>query len=140
MPRLTETRALRFPLPASGQVLQWCSEVKGFGVRLTPTKRCYIVQVRYGKEKPRISLGPVGVLPIEGPPDQPGARDLAVAAINAARRGDDPRLAIGRLAAKLVTLDDIWHAYEKAGQPRLRGHGKKRACSAPPTGSAMRAC
>ena len=69
------------------------------------------------------------MLPIEGPPDQPGARDLAVAAINAARRGDDPRLAIGRLAAKLVTLDDIWTAYEKAGQPRLRGHGKKRACS-----------
>ena len=129
MPRLTETRALRFPLPASGQTLKWCSEVRGFGVRLTPTTRSYIVQVRSGKLKPRITLGRVGVLPIEGPPDQPGARDLAVAAINAARRGDDPRIAIGRLAAKLVTLDDIWTSYENAGQPRLRGHGKKRASS-----------
>ena len=129
MPRLTETRALRFPLPASGQTLKWCSEVKGFGVRLTPTTRSYIVQVSHGKSKPRITLGRVGVLPIEGPPDQPGARDLAIAAINAARRGDDPRIAVGRLAAKLVSLDDIWRSYEGAGQPRLRGPGKKRASS-----------
>ena len=46
MPRLTETRAARAPLPASGQTFLWCSEVRGFGCRLTPGARSWVVQVR----------------------------------------------------------------------------------------------
>ena len=76
---------------------------------------------------------PVGVLPFEGPPHAPGARDLALAAINAARRGEDPRTAIGRVKApeaaevpKGPTLNDIWDAYEAAGFPKLSGTGRKR--------------
>ena len=91
MPRLTETRALREKLPHAGQRLIWCSEITGFGCRIMPSGvRTWIVQCRlHGKEK-RITLGPVGTLAFEGPAHAPGAVDLARAALNAARRGEDP--------------------------------------------------
>jgi hypothetical protein len=81
---MTESRAARLKLPQDGQTFAWCSEVKGFGVRCTRTARAYIVQPRYNGRKPRINLGTVGVTPFEGPPNAPGARDLAIAALAAA--------------------------------------------------------
>src|SRR5262245_35009775 len=97
MPRLTETRALRTSLQRDGQRLIWCSEIAGFGCRILPSGvRSWIVQLRYGDKSHRITLGRVGVLPFEGPEHAPGASDLAKVALNAARRGHDPKVAIGR--------------------------------------------
>lgn len=127
MPRLTETRASRLPQPNSGAKLVYCSEVTGFGVRLTPGSRSYIVQLRSAGRVLRLTLGPVGVLPFEGPPHAPGARDLAVSALNAARRGEDPLHAIGRAkTGDNVTMNSVWSEYEKSGFPKLRGVGRKR--------------
>jgi len=127
MPRLTESRSARLPLPTKGSKFAFCSEVKGFGVRLTPNARTYIVQCRYRGEKLRLTLGAVGTLPFEGPPASPGAKDQAIAAINAARRGQDPRKAIGLLVKPAgVTLGNVWQSYEEAGYPKLKGVGKKR--------------
>lgn len=133
MAKLTETRALRAKLPEKGQAFEWCSEVKGFGVRLTPGARSYIVQGRRNGEKFRLTLGPVGTFPFEGPPHAPGARDLALATLNASRRGEDPRTAISRTKTleadeqeRGPALNDIWDAYETAGFPKLRGTGRKR--------------
>ena len=129
MPRLTETRAARAPLPASGQTFLWCSEVRGFGCRLTPGARSWIVQVRQPDgSKKRMTLGSVGTLPVEGPASAPGARDLAIAALNAARRGEDSAATIGRKRAPTgATLNAAWDIYEAAGHPKLRGVGRKRA-------------
>jgi integrase len=134
MPRLTETRAKRAKLPEKGLKIDWCSEIKTFGARYTPGSRTWVVQPRCADgTRPMIALGPVGTLPFEGPPDAPGAKDLALAAINAARRGEDPRIAIGKKksaseeAAKGLTLDDIWQQYVEAGYPKLKGVGRKRA-------------
>ena len=132
--RLTEYRASRLPLPKSGvsnrvprQRFTFCSEVKGFGVRCTSGGRAYIVQLRWNGRKIRITLGPVGTLPFEGPTHAPGARDLAITAITAARRGEDPYLAIGqRKQPAGLTIAQLWAAYKKAGYPRLRGIGHKR--------------
>lgn len=129
MPRLTETRALREPLPPEGK-LNWvrCSEVKGFCVCITPKgARTWYVLVREktGKQKP-YKLGPVGVLPAEGPPEEPGARDLAIAALNAARRGDDVALAINLKKLPVgPTLNEVWQEHGKAGYPKVRGTGLK---------------
>jgi integrase len=124
---MTETRALRLKLPESGQTFEWCSEVKGFGVRCTATTRTYIVQPRYNGRKPRIPLGTVGVTPFEGPPKAPGARDLAIAALAAARRGEDPYQAVfKRKQPDGVTLADVWSAYAEAGYPKVKGTGRKR--------------
>lgn len=127
MARLTETRATRLPTPPKGQVIEWCSEVRGFGVRLTAGSKAYIVQMRVNGRSQRLTLGRVGVLPFECPPQAPGARDLAIAALNAARRGGDPLQAVGR--AKVgdgITMNAVWREYQKAGYPKLRGVGRKR--------------
>lgn len=131
MPRLTETRALRTTLPRTGQRLIWCSEISGFGCRIMASgARAWIVQLRHHGKSHRITLGPVGTLSFEGPPHAPGAADLARAALNAARRGDDPKLAVGRAKhPQGVTLADVWDAYGKAGYPLLNGIGHKRGSS-----------
>jgi integrase len=125
--KLTENRSLHLPLPKSGQRFTFCDQVKGFGVRCTPGARTYIVQVRYNDRKLRIKLGPVGTLPFEGPAHAPGARDLAITALTAAGRGEDPHIAIGRRRQPAgLTIAQVWAAYKAAGFPRLRGVGHKR--------------
>jgi integrase len=79
----------------------------------------------YAGKKPRITLGSVGVMPFEGPPDRPGAKNLALAAINAARSGTDPREAIG-IRQQTMTLAEVWSQYEAAGFPKSSSVGKKR--------------
>ena len=126
MPRMTETRAARLKLPQSGQTFAWCSEVKNFGVRCTPTTRTYIVQPRFNGKKLRIPLGAVGIMPFETP-DRSGARDMAIMALAAARRGEDPLVAIGRRKQPDgVTLGDVWRAYCEAGHPKVNGTAHKR--------------
>src|SRR5262245_44819133 len=89
--------------------------------------RSYVVQLSYGGRKIRITLGEVGVCPFEGPPDHPGARDMAIAARAAARRGLDPREAIGsRRRAEGLTVAGIWKQYETAGFPKSNSTQKKR--------------
>ncbi len=127
MPRLTETRATRLQCPPVGAAFEWCSEVKGFGVRLTPGARSYIIQLRANGKTQRLTLGRVGVLPFEGPPEDPGARDLAIAALNAARRGEDSLLAVRRAkTGEGITVNAVWQEYERSGFPKLRGVGRKR--------------
>ena len=131
MPRLTETRALRATLPQTGQRLIWCSEIIGLGVRLLPTGvRSWIVRVTYLGKQHRLTLGPVGTLSFETP-DGCGAADLAKIALNAGRRGEDPRVAIGRAKHPAgVSLTGIWDAFHKAGHPLLnKVGGTKRASS-----------
>ena len=78
----------------------------------------------------RLTLGRVGVLPFEGPSGAPGARDLAVAALNAARRGEDPQIAIRRAQTpEGITIGELWTKYAAAGYPKLNGETRKRASS-----------
>jgi hypothetical protein len=127
MTRLTESRAVRAKLPQSGQQFMWCSEIAGFGVRLTPGSRSWIIQCRVHDKSIRLTLGHVGTLPFEGPPRSPGTRDLALAALNGARRGENPRVIIGRARQPSgITLKEVWAAYEEAGFPKLKRQGKKR--------------
>jgi integrase len=131
MPRLTETRVLREKLPRDGQKLIWCSEITGFGCRIMSSGvRSWFVQCRLHSKEIRITLGPVGVLPFEGPTHAPGAADLARAALNAARLGKDPKLAIGRARnPNGATLGELWAAYAAAGYPLANAIGVKRASS-----------
>ncbi|MDX0491551.1 tyrosine-type recombinase/integrase [Sinorhizobium medicae] len=128
MPRLTEARALRATLPKEKEKeLLWCSEVKGFHAVIRKSgKRSWGVEVYPDGKTKRLVLGEIGVLPFEGTPEEPGARDLAVAAINASRIGKDAALTIGRKKQpKGLTLNEVWKHYEDAGYPKLRGTGRK---------------
>ena len=59
----------------------------------------------------------------------PGAADLARLSLNASRRGDDPKAAIGRAKQPGITLAEIWQAYCDAGYPLLQGIGFLRPSS-----------
>jgi integrase len=126
MPRLTQTRAERAPLPIDkAERFEWCSEVAGFGLRLTKSgTRSWVVQPP-GRSN-RVTLGRVSVLPCDTTPTQTGARDLAIAALNAHRFGKDSREAVGlSKQPRGMTLNEIWQHYADAGYPLLRGEGKK---------------
>jgi integrase len=88
----------------------------------------WIVQCRHLGKTVRLTLGRVGTLPLEGPAQAPGARDLAMSALNAARRGEDPHIPIRqRKKPQGISVGDLWAAYAEAGYPRIRGTGRKRA-------------
>lgn len=123
MPRLSDTRARNTPFANQGQSFAWDSEVRGLGLRATPTAKSWIVQLRYlGKEK-RISLGRFPALLYEG---EGGARDLAITALAAARAGRDPQLAIGyKQTPQGLTLRELWERYQQAGFPKSSGERKR---------------
>lgn len=86
----------------------WDSDVKGFGVRITPRgKLTFIVQGRVGgtNASPRITIGPYGVFTV----DQ--ARDQAREHLRTMRRGTDPRALAKQAAAVKVTLGQVADAY-----------------------------
>src|SRR5450432_1447287 len=63
----------------------WDDDLAGFGLRVLPSgRKGYIVQYRVGRRSRRISLGSSTVLTCEQ------ARTRAIAALAAARAGDDP--------------------------------------------------
>lgn len=128
MPRLTEARAMRAPLPKTDKPnIERCSEIRGFIAVIRKTgKRTWGVEVTTDRITKRTMLGDVGVLPFEGPPEEPGARDLAIAAINGNRQGKDAREVVGKKKQpKGMLLNEVWDVYGEAGYPVLRGTGRK---------------
>lgn len=94
--------------PGLKDTFYWDTEVKGFGVRVTPIgKLTFIVQGRVegsGKEA-RITIGPFGVFTT----DQ--ARDAAREHLRTMQLGADPRLIAKQTKAAGVTLQQITDAY-----------------------------
>ena len=130
MPRLTETRAARAPLPSKQQRerTEWCSEVVNFGVRILHSGvRSFIVMP---PAKVGSHLAASGSWLSRDRPTRPARATLPIIALNAARLGKDPKLAIGRAKMpKGATIGDLWAAYGKAGYPLLNAVGIKRASS-----------
>jgi len=101
--------------PAAKDDFHWDADVKGFGLRITPTgKITFIVQGRVegsGKEA-RITIGAYGVFTV----DQ--ARDVAREHLRTMRMGTDPREAKKQDEAMKVTLRQVADAYfDRPGQP-----------------------
>lgn len=98
----------------------WDTEVKGFGVRVTPRgKLTFIVQGRIDGTggNARLTIGPFGVFTV----DQ--ARDQAREHLRTMRQGTDPRALARQSAAAKVTLSQVAEAY--VGRPgRLKESSK----------------
>ena len=65
---LTKTVVDALPLPMSGQLFVWDKTLTGFGIRLTPSKKTYIVQGRVNnafKTDRRVSCGEHGVTTLD---------------------------------------------------------------------------
>lgn len=92
-------------LPGKGQIFLWDDELKGFGVRLTPSARTYIVQARVSGKTRRVTLGKHGVLTTQE------ARKRAVKELSKMLAGVDPALEKKRAEARAVTLEQLVTAY-----------------------------
>lgn len=95
------------PLPSIGQKFVWDDEVRGFGIRLTPAKKTYIVQARVrGKNtERRVSLGEHGILTLQE------ARKRALKELSAMLEGADPVEEKKRTEVESVTLRKVVEKY-----------------------------
>ncbi len=94
--------------PGPKDEFHWDTDVKGFGVRVTPRgKLTFIVQGRVENTDatPRITIGPYGVFTVEQ------AREQAREHLRSMRRGIDPRDLKRKDAALAVTLRTVADAY-----------------------------
>ena len=92
--------------PGPKDEFHWDTEIKGFGVRVTPTgKLTFIVQGRIEAKEARLSIGPYGVFTV----DQ--ARDVAREHLRSMRMGVDPRDTKRQDEAAKVTLRQVADAY-----------------------------
>lgn len=102
--------------PDATDTLHWDTEVKGFGVRVTPRgKITFMVQGRVaGAESAlRITIGSYGVFTV----DQ--AREEAREHLRAMRKGTDPRDARKADEAMRVTLQQVIDAISALSQVRV---------------------
>ncbi|MDD4358075.1 MAG: Arm DNA-binding domain-containing protein [Smithellaceae bacterium] len=85
---LTKKIVEGMPKPNSGQMFVWDEKLTGFGLRITPTKKTYVVQGRVrvnGKrQERRVSLGEHGIITLQE------ARKKAIKELSAMGEGKDP--------------------------------------------------
>jgi len=105
--KLTKNIVESTELPKKGQAFLWDSETRGFGVRLTPSGRMYIVQGRVNGISRRVSLGKHGVITLQQ------ARKKAQKELSAMLEGIDPAIEKKRNEAYSKTLREIADEYLK---------------------------
>ena len=104
--KLTKQKVEGFTIPATGQALFWDDELRGFGLRITPSgARSYIVQARVNGKTRRVTLGAHGRLTCEE------ARKKARTELIAMDEGIDPQQEKKRKEAQAITLRDVVKSY-----------------------------
>jgi len=105
--KLTKKVVDEMPFPVGRQDLIWDKDLKGFGLRLSPSKKTYIVQGRIhgtGATR-RVSLGEHGVLTLQE------ARKRAKKELSAMLEGTDPAQEKKRAKVEAVTLRKVVEGY-----------------------------
>ncbi len=103
--KLTKNIVESAALPKKGQAFLWDSELRGFGLRLTPAGRAYIVQGRVNGISRRVSLGKHGVITLKQ------ARKKAQKELSAMLEGKDPAIEKKRIEVYSLTLREITDGY-----------------------------
>ncbi|MET0596732.1 MAG: tyrosine-type recombinase/integrase [Mesorhizobium sp.] len=112
MAKLTESLARKTVAPDHGQKLLFDDKEVGFGVRITPTARSWIVQINQHRQSKRVSLGKVGEMSMADAKFQ--AKRLKLAGLPATSRKGKPK-----------SVADLWARLVKDDAHRLRP-GTKR--------------
>jgi len=104
--------------PGKNDHIEWDDDTPGFGVRLRPTKRVYVVQYRIGRQQRRESLGDVRKITY----DQ--ARKIARQRFAQVELGTDPaaerKQALAQASAAKLTLAVVACRYLDAKRTMLR--------------------
>ena len=85
----------------------WDSELKGFGLRVTATRKTFVAQARVDGKSRRITIGHYGTFT----PKQ--ARDQAQKELTEMLKGNDPQEKKRRVKAENVTLEQVVKSYIK---------------------------
>lgn len=86
----------------------WDTELKGFGLRVTATRKTFVAQARINGESRRITIGSYGTFT----PKQ--AREQAQKELTEMLKGVDPREKKRKVKAENVTLEQVVKSYIKA--------------------------
>lgn len=109
--KLTKKIIDELPFPTTGQTLVWDDDLAMFGLRISKTKKTYIVQgrvqVQGKKQERRLSLGEHGIITLQE------ARRKAQKELSAMLEGKDPVSEKKRAEAYALTLRDIADKYIK---------------------------
>lgn len=108
----TKSAVENLPLPESGQVFVWDIELKGFGVKLIPSGRVYVVQ-RWVKTKDGKDVNRRKVIGRHGVITLKKAEELARKELSAMLEGQDPSAERKRKKAYSLTLSELAKEYIK---------------------------
>ena len=113
MPRLTKQVIDETPFPSAGQVFVRDTELAGFALRVTKSRKSFILEKRIRGRMRRLTIGPYGPLTV----DQ--ARKLAATHVGAIAQGGDPaQVRQDRLHEP--TFGDLTDQYLERHAPRKR--------------------
>lgn len=115
--KLTKKNIDAIPAPTKPQELYWDTELKGFGLRVTPSIKVFVVQMRVGGSSPRVKLGNYGALTPEE------ARNLARIKLGLMTQGINPNEEKRESRRRGVTLKDAYEQYISGRQ--LRANTKR---------------
>jgi integrase len=105
--KLSSVHVKEMPFAEAGQKIVFDSEVPGFGVRITGSKKSYIAQARVAGRTVRVTLGPHTTLTCEA------ARKAAKVALGKMAGGSNVNAAKQEDRAKSITLDTAIKAFFK---------------------------
>jgi len=118
--KLTKKVVNRLSFPDKGQVLVWDKALSGFGVRLTPSRKTYIVQARVNGKTRRFTVGVHGVIAADA------AREKALRLLGEMAEGKDPGEGKRKKVLSSLTLRQVADAYIE-GKRTKKGHLLKQA-------------
>lgn len=116
--KITKKTINELELPEKNQNFIWDSELKGFGIRISPKGIAYIAQGRVKGKTRRVTIGKHGVYT----PEQ--ARKRAMTILQDLSQGVDPSIEKKRNKVKSVTLQEVVADYKKNKKTR-DGHPLK---------------
>ena len=105
MPKVKLTKKWIDKEPLSPDTVWWDTETSGLGLRITPTKRVFIVQSRVGGGTRKVTLGKYGHLTLSQ------AKDMAKEELGKMAKGIDPSVQRKKQQAEDITLEQIVKSY-----------------------------
>jgi integrase len=115
--KLTKTSVAKIEPQAGKQLLIWDSELRGFGIRVSPGgAKTYIMQRRIGRTTRRVTIGRADDISAES------ARRRALSLAAQFSEGIDPVAEERKLRARTRTLKEAFEEYKRA--PKKKGTGK----------------
>jgi hypothetical protein len=107
--KLTTKQAIdELPHPDAGQVLYWCTDLRGFGLRVGARDKVFVVQRRVNGFPKRVTIGRVGEISLHK------ARQDAGLLIGEMTSGTDPVARKRDHTAGGMTLLQAWELYQQA--------------------------